>query len=124
MVTQVKNSGNADDVYAFELWNEPNGTWQGVNGNGHDSGWGDFYQVWRDTYHTVKSIMPDTKIVGPSLNSWQPNYMKGFLTMARDSNTLPDIVSWHQWGQLHSLSKQLTSKPWKIPWGSNNGQSA
>ncbi|TLQ21162.1 beta-xylosidase [Lentilactobacillus parafarraginis] len=98
MVTQVKNSGNADDVYAFELWNEPNGTWQGVNGNGHDSGWGDFYQVWRDTYHTVKSIMPDTKIVGPSLNSWQPNYMKGFLTMARDSNTLPDIVSWHQWG--------------------------
>lgn len=98
MVTQVKDSGNADTVYAFELWNEPNGTWQGVNGNGHDSGWGDFYQTWRDTYKEVHSIMPNAKIIGPSLNSWQPTYMENFLTMARDSNTLPDIISWHQWG--------------------------
>lgn len=96
-MVQSAQRTNPDDVYGYELWNEPNGTWQGANGICKGN-WGDFDKVWQDTYKEVKKLAPNAKIVGPSLNSWQPTWMKHFLTMARDTKTLPDVISWHQWG--------------------------
>ncbi|TLQ21217.1 beta-xylosidase [Lentilactobacillus parafarraginis] len=121
MVTSAKKS-NPDAIYGYELWNEPNGTWQGQNGIGKGS-WGDFDKVWQDTYKEVKKLDPNAKIVGPSLNSWQPKWMTHFLTMAKNSNTLPDVISWHQWGAaafpqqaaaLKSLEASLGISPRKI----------
>lgn len=89
-MVQSAQKSNPDDIYGYELWNEPNGTWK--------SNWGDFDKVWQDTYKEVKKYAPNAKIVGPSLNSWQSGWMSHFLKMAKDSHTLPDVISWHQWG--------------------------
>ncbi|EHO49713.1 GH39 family glycosyl hydrolase [Lentilactobacillus kisonensis] len=88
MVTAAQQ--NSDDVYAYELWNEPNANW--------NNSWGNFDQVWKDTYHVVKAIAPNAKILGPSLNGWNGGgWMKSFLTYCRDNNVLPDYICWHEW---------------------------
>lgn len=98
MVRECQSSPYAKDIYGYELWNEPNGTWFGPHGNGNDQGWPDFYDLWNQTYKHVRSIAPHALIVGPSINSWQPTYMKNFLSMAKENETLPNVISWHVWG--------------------------
>jgi hypothetical protein len=41
---------------------------------------------------------PNAKIMGPSADRWDQNYMRDFLTYAKNNNCLPDIVSWHELG--------------------------
>jgi hypothetical protein len=98
MVRECQSSPYAKDIYGYELWNEPNGTWFGPNGNGHNNGWPDFYDLWNQTFEHVRAIAPNARIVGPSINSWQPKYMSDFLTMAKKNGTLPNVISWHVWG--------------------------
>ncbi|MCO7124652.1 hypothetical protein NIE88_02510 [Sporolactobacillus shoreicorticis] len=97
MVQSAQNSDYANDIYGYELWNEPNGNWQGAHGSNPNGTWGDFYKIWDDTYHIVKEHAPDAKIVGPSLSYYNDNWLKAFLAHAKAAGTLPDIISWHQW---------------------------
>jgi hypothetical protein len=78
----------ADNIYGYEIWNEPQWTW--------NPEWGDFNEIWARTYRLIRSLDPDTPIIGPSHDRDFANGMRSFLRAAVASGTVPDIISWHE----------------------------
>jgi hypothetical protein len=87
-VNSVKASG-ATDISAYELWNEPDWTWNTTSAGAFDAG-------WARTYNEVRSKDTARPIQGPSYSAWNLSWMTQFLKDAKASNTLPGIVSWHE----------------------------
>ncbi|MEV0742650.1 RICIN domain-containing protein [Streptomyces sp. NPDC050549] len=87
-VAAVKSSG-ATNISAYELWNEPDWTWDTTNAGAFDAG-------WARTYNEVRSKDATTPIQGPSYSAWNQSWMTTFLTDAKASGTVPDIVAWHE----------------------------
>lgn len=87
-VASVKSSG-ATNIAAYELWNEPDWTWNTSSAGSFDSG-------WATTYKEVRAKDSTTPIQGPSYSAWNQSWMTTFLTDAKASGTVPDIVSWHE----------------------------
>ncbi|MGW5664918.1 RICIN domain-containing protein [Streptomyces sp. NPDC003758] len=87
-VASVQASG-ATDIAAYELWNEPDWTWDTTNAGAFDAG-------WARTYKEVRSKDTKTAIQGPSYSAWNQSWMSQFLTDAKASGTVPDIISWHE----------------------------
>ncbi|SEC21225.1 Ricin-type beta-trefoil lectin domain-like [Streptomyces sp. 3213] len=87
-VAAVKSSG-ATNISAYELWNEPDWTWDITNAGAFDAG-------WARTYNEVRSKDATTPIQGPSYSAWNQSWMTTFLTDAKASGTVPDIVAWHE----------------------------
>ncbi|MBV9853786.1 MAG: hypothetical protein JOY82_04570, partial [Streptosporangiaceae bacterium] len=85
-VQDVKASGDAN-IAAFELWNEPDNTWLSANGT--------FNDFWVKTYNQVRSLDPGATIQGPSFSD-NISGMQSFLANAVATNTVPDIISWHE----------------------------
>ncbi|GAA1793504.1 carbohydrate-binding protein [Actinomadura chokoriensis] len=80
------------NIEGYELWNEPDGTW-------NTAAAGDFNAGWARTFRRVRAKDPVTPIIGPSLSWYNGNYMRSFLTYARDNGVLPDVVCWHELAQ-------------------------
>ncbi|MCX3062291.1 RICIN domain-containing protein [Streptomyces beihaiensis] len=87
-VTSVRSSG-ATDIAAYELWNEPDWTWDTTDAGPFDAG-------WARTYKEVRSKDASTPIQGPSYSTWNLNRMTTFLTDAEADGTVPDVISWHE----------------------------
>ncbi|MEW2301548.1 RICIN domain-containing protein [Streptomyces sp. NPDC006655] len=87
-VASVKSSG-ATNIAAYELWNEPDWTWDTSAAGSFDSG-------WTRTYREVRVKNATTPIQGPSYSAWNQSSMTTFLTDAKAAGTVPDIVSWHE----------------------------
>ncbi|MFJ9908410.1 RICIN domain-containing protein [Streptomyces sp. NPDC101152] len=87
-VASVQSSG-ATNIAAFELWNEPEGTWNTSAAGAFDDG-------WSRTYKEVRSKDTTTPIQGPSFATYTDSKMKAFLQDAIANNAVPDIVSWHE----------------------------
>jgi hypothetical protein len=71
----------------FELWNEPDNTWLSSNGS--------FNSFWTTTYQQVRSLDPNAVIQGPSFSD-NISGMQGFLQNAVATNTVPNVISWHE----------------------------
>ena len=91
-IQQVKAAG-VTNLASWELWNEPDNTWLSANGT--------FESFWTRTYQQVRSLDPTTPIQGPSFSD-NISDMQNFLRNAVATNTVPDIISWHE---LESSSK-------------------
>lgn len=91
-IQQVKASG-ITNLASYELWNEPDNTWLSANGT--------FNSFWTKTYQQVRSLAPGVPIQGPSFSD-NISGMQSFLQNAVATNTVPDIISWHE---LESSSK-------------------
>lgn len=91
-ISEIKASG-ITNLASYELWNEPDGTWLSSNGS--------FNTFWTNTYREVRSLAPGVPIQGPSFSD-NISGMQGFLQNAVATNTVPDIISWHE---LESSSK-------------------
>jgi hypothetical protein len=94
-VASVKSSG-ATNISAYELWNEPDWTWNTSAAGSFDSG-------WATTYKEVRSKDSHTPIQGPSYSHWNQSWFSTFLSDAKAGGTLPDIVSWHELGGSGSI---------------------
>ncbi|GIE95302.1 hypothetical protein Ari01nite_27670 [Paractinoplanes rishiriensis] len=94
MVRATLASG-ADNIYGYEIWNEPQWTW--------NPAWGDFFAMWAKTHRLIRSIDPDTPIIGPSYDRDYEVGLRPFLTAAVASDTVPDIVSWHELGPVTGM---------------------
>lgn len=81
-------AANPPNIYAYEIWNEPDWTWQ--------SQWGDFDAMWAATWRAIRGVDPLRKIMGPSFSRWDAGKMRQFLAAAQQAEALPDIVSWHE----------------------------
>lgn len=77
------------NINGYELWNEPDLTWQPDRA-------GPYLDGWTRTHRLVRSLDPVTPIVGPSFTHYERALMEPFLRHARDTNTLPDVVVWHE----------------------------
>jgi hypothetical protein len=91
-IQQVKAAG-LTDLASWELWNEPDNTWLSANGT--------FESFWTKTYQQVRSLDATTPIQGPSFSD-NISDMQNFLRNAVATNTVPDIIAWHE---LESSSK-------------------
>ncbi|MFC4591451.1 carbohydrate-binding protein [Sphaerisporangium corydalis] len=83
---------SVSNIEGYELWNEPDYTW-------NTSAAGAFNAGWVRTFQRVRARDPITPIVGPSTSYYNATYLRSFLTYARDNNALPDVVCWHELGQ-------------------------
>jgi hypothetical protein len=90
--TQVSRrlaAGAVSNISGWELWNEPDFTW-------NTAAAGDFNTGWARTFQRVRARDPITPIVGPSTTHYNEPFLRSFLTAAKASNTLPDIICWHE----------------------------
>ncbi|MGW7256621.1 RICIN domain-containing protein [Streptomyces sp. NPDC054834] len=87
-VASVRSSG-ATNIAAYELWNEPDWTWDTTNAGAFDAG-------WARTYEEVRAKDTKTPVQGPSYSAWNQSWMSTFLTDAKASGTVPDIIAWHE----------------------------
>ncbi|WP_405512669.1 RICIN domain-containing protein [Streptomyces canus] len=87
-VASVQSSG-ATNISAYELWNEPDWTWDTTNAGAFNAG-------WARTYKEVRAKDTTTPIQGPSYSAWNQSWMSSFLTDAKASGTLPDVIAWHE----------------------------
>ncbi len=87
-VASVKASG-ATNISAYELWNEPDWTWDTTNA-------GDFYAGWTRTFNEVRSKDATTPIQGPSDSAYYGDRMKAFLQNAIATRTVPDVIAWYE----------------------------
>ena len=102
--TQVKAvlaSGDSN-ISAFELWNEPDWTWD-------TSAAGPFNAGWARTFDEVRADDPSAQIQGPSTSTFNASWMTTFLTDAKASGTVPDILSWHELDGSASIAADVAS---------------
>jgi hypothetical protein len=111
-----KKAAGLTNIYAYEIWNEPNGTYSGNNPLS-------FNEFWRQTFVQLRKLDPDVKITGPSLSFYNETVLKDFLTFCKTNSCLPDIVGWHELGSgnimgtvqsYRALEKQLGIGPLPI----------
>ncbi|MER6221841.1 RICIN domain-containing protein [Streptomyces sp900105755] len=87
-VASVRSSGAAN-IAAYELWNEPDGTWDTSSAGAFDDG-------WSRTYKEVRAKDAGTPVQGPSFATYTDGKMRTFLQDAVANNAVPDIISWHE----------------------------
>jgi hypothetical protein len=97
----IKASG-ATNIAAYELWNEPDWTWNTSAAGSFDAG-------WARTFNEVRSKDPAHAIQGPSYSHWDQNAMSTFLNDAKASNTVPDIISWHELGGDQNIAADVAA---------------
>ena len=85
-VQKVEASAYAG-ITDFELWNEPDNTWLSSNGT--------FNSFWTTTFNQVRSLDPSAVIQGPSFSD-NISGMQSFLANAVATNTVPNIITWHE----------------------------
>lgn len=89
MVQARLNATSVSNVVGWEVWNEPDFTW-------NTSAAGDFNAGWVRTVQRIRTRDTVTPIVGPSYATYEVNKMRTFLTTARNNNVLPDVMIWHE----------------------------
>ena len=99
IVTATQNA-KLTNLYAYELWNEPNWTWNNPNDTGSP-----FNEGWKNTYQRIKAKDTSTKIMGPSISIWDQGFMQSFLSYCKTNDCLPDIVSWHELGDVNGVAR-------------------
>lgn len=113
MVTQIHNSISEEyrNRIVYYPFNEADGG--GVNtGWFSKNGFSDEYNIaYKTCYDIIKSINPDAKIGGPNFQGYtdnNANQMQTFLTYCRDNNCLPDVIAWHELGEISSGLNSFT----------------
>jgi hypothetical protein len=87
-VNATKASGKTN-IYAYEIWNEPDGTWDTANA-------GPWLDGWKRSFQKIKSLDTTRKILGPGNTHYDHNAYSAFLTYAKANNVLPDVINWHE----------------------------
>lgn len=121
-VSRRKTAG-LTNIYGYEIWNEPNGTWAGEDPGATGTRPVSFNQLWLQTYQHLRQVEPDAKIIGPSTSYYDANFIKSFLTFCKTNNCVPDIMDWHElsggnltgnYQSYRSLEQQLGVGPLPI----------
>jgi hypothetical protein len=87
MVAAAKARPDVTNINAWEPWNEPDWTWPSSAGSWTDG--------WARTYKQLRKSTT-APIMGPSYSLYNNTMMRNFLTAAKASNTVPEVISWHE----------------------------
>lgn len=88
MVQDRLAATSTTNIAGWELWNEPDWTWPASAGTWNNG--------WTTTFNRVRALDTTTPIAGPSYSRYEHTWMLNFMRHARDTNTLPDVVIWHE----------------------------
>ncbi|MFN3948921.1 CBM35 domain-containing protein [Microbacterium sp.] len=80
------------NINGWEIWNEPDGTWDTQKA-------GPFNDGWTRTYRAIRAKDTVTPIIGPGTTIYNPTFIRSFLENAKATNTLPDVIVWHELSQ-------------------------
>lgn len=94
-----KKASGYSNYYGYEIWNEPDGTWNTANGT--------FENMWSQTYAAIRAADPTAKIIGPAYSYYSRSRMSSFLTYCKANNCLPDIICWHELSSNTSTAANL-----------------
>ena len=97
VIASMKATTDASrDVYV--PFNEPNNIWYSLNPSASDfpSQMAQFEQDWTAVYHRIRADDPGALIAGPNTSYYDPTVMSDFLSYAKASDVLPDIITWHE----------------------------
>jgi hypothetical protein len=83
-----RKAANLTNIYAYEIWNEPDGTWTSTSIA--------FNDFWRQTFAQLRQLDPTIRITGPSISYYNQSYLQAFLSYCKTNGCLPDIVGWHE----------------------------
>ena len=81
------------DNYSYVLFNEPDQIWYWGNLDG-------LKRAWKKIYIAVHNIDPDARCVGPNYSGFNGEQYDSFLAYCKDNNCLPEIISWHELGDI------------------------
>jgi hypothetical protein len=87
---QVVASPNRS-MFSYVPFNEPDQIWYNKSDKKQA-----FFNDWKTVGQKIKSIDPAARIVGPNFSRYDSSFYRDFLTFARDSRCLPDVISWHE----------------------------
>lgn len=87
MVNDSLASPYYSSIVAYAPWNESDNTWLASNGT--------FEDFWTRTVREIKKIDPNKPIQGPSFSD-NISTMRTFMQNAKNTNTVPDILAWHE----------------------------
>jgi len=83
-----RKAANLTNIYAYEIWNEPDGTWKSTSVT--------FNDLWQQSYAQLRQLDPTIKITGPSTSYYNQSFIQNFLSYCKTNDCLPDIVGWHE----------------------------
>ena len=95
-----KKASGLTNWYGLEIWNEPDGTWKNADGI-------NFNELWRQTYDVIRQNDPNEKIIGPCYSWYQEDKLRDFLNYAKSTNTIPDIICWHELSGIEGVSSHI-----------------
>ncbi|MGF7233775.1 MAG: ricin-type beta-trefoil lectin domain protein [Frankia sp.] len=101
MTAAVKARPDVTNINAWEPWNEPDWTWPSAAGAFNDG--------WTRTVREVRKSDTTTPILGPSISYYNESWLRDFLTAAKASGTLPDVISWHELGGYKNVAGDVTA---------------
>ena len=97
-----KAATSVTNIKSWELWNEPDWTWDTTNAGSFNAG-------WVRTFNEVRSKDATTPIQGPSISTYNASYMSSFLTYAKANNALPNIISWHELSGQGNIAADISA---------------
>ncbi|PSL36507.1 carbohydrate-binding protein with CBM35 doain [Labedella gwakjiensis] len=92
MVDDRLAATSTTNINGWEIWNEPDGTWDTEKAGPYNDG-------WTRTYRAIRAKDTVTPIIGPGTTIYNPTFMRSFLENAKATNTLPDVIVWHELSQ-------------------------
>jgi hypothetical protein len=98
-IAKTKASG-ITNLAAYAPWNESDNTWQSANGS--------FEDFWTTTYREIRAKDATTPIQGPSFSD-NISDMQNFLQHAVATNTVPDIIAWHELIRSSKIAGDITT---------------
>ncbi|WP_035738229.1 RICIN domain-containing protein [Glycomyces arizonensis] len=99
MIADLDARPDITNVTAWEIWNEPDWTWPGSAGSFNDG--------WARTYDRIRASDATTPIMGPSESHWDENRMRNFLSAAKASGTVPQVISWHELSGWQGVAQHI-----------------
>ncbi|MGB8452058.1 MAG: RICIN domain-containing protein [Anaerocolumna sp.] len=96
-----KKASGRNNYYGYEIWNEPDGTWNTANGT--------FNDMWKQTYNVIRANDPGAKIIGPCYSYYNQSTVSSFLSFCKTNNCLPDIMSWHELSGIDRVANDIKS---------------
>ena len=119
-VTALEQTDYADRL-VYCLFNEcDNGVWfgtwmeEGQYAAFDDAGRSNFFEAWKRTYQLVRSIAPDALIGGPGYCDYSAEKEAWFLNYCAQNDCLPDVMIWHELGELSSEQMDLHVENYRI----------
>ncbi|MFC4536782.1 hypothetical protein [Sphaerisporangium dianthi] len=100
MVRARLNATSVTNIVGWELWNEPDWTWNTASA-------GSFNDGWVRTFRAVRALDTATPIVGPSTSYYNRSWMSSFLSNAKATGTLPEIICWHELGSPNNIAGNI-----------------